>query len=231
MNTEHRNPAALQQGNPTPRSHGSRASQTEWQSRIAALRQGDKLPCFPRSSSATDAAIENRFTYGKARAQQWDFDGKVGKQPVSKAERRDKRQDSRWITRNFVEADAVRSSYPVAKQPSNRVAVWQGDRETRRLRVRVTDPITHEESRILVTLTTNIVSLLSYGQMVVFRHSNRMKGTYGDSRQAKNQPLSVAKSELERMLGLTDGSEAYQHLISNPAALSHGSEATVQQGS
>lgn len=223
----------MKHANDESKQHG--INQPTWQATLVAMRQGDMdakgnlLPCdqrkanpsFRKSGNAFDAVAENRFTYGKAGHTTWDFDKSkaTGAPATSKAERKDKRESGKHV---FAWTPAVRPCDRVAAQPCGITAVWKGDRVDKRFYVTVTDPSTMEEKQILVTLTTNIVSVLSYGQIIEFSMSSRSKGTFGDSRQLdatgkpKRHPLSFAKSELHRMLGVTVGNEAYLHLATLP---------------
>src|SRR4051812_5293880 len=84
----------------------------------ATLSQSDKDALFraifdgvtrtPRGNSAFQAVADGLSTYGRATHTNWDFDADAAKQqgnkaarPLSKAERRDKRQSASWV-RDFV---------------------------------------------------------------------------------------------------------------------------------
>lgn len=224
--SNHCHPATLLRRSPRPHHHA-----TEWQGNIAALRQADKLPSFGKSGNAFDTVAENRFTYGKAKPNEWDFDrSEAGnsKAPVSKAERKDKRESGAHI-RSFV-PKTLQPCYPIAKQSGGIVSVSQGDRVAKRFRVNKVDPVTKEETSFLVTLVINTISILSYGQIFEFSCSSRSKGTFGDSRvldtkgKPTRRPLSFAKAELCRILGVTEGMAKFAELTTfpkrnNPATL------------
>lgn len=236
--------------NPASHHHAS-----TWQSNLVALRQGDVatdgtlLPCdkvkpnpaFRPSDSAFDAVAEAVFTYGKVRGEGKGPSVHVnshGAACSSEKNSKDKRQNGSWV-RNFV-PKAVQPCYPEAASNGNRVAVWQCDRVAVRFYVTIKDKATQEERQVPVTLTTNTVSVLSYGTLIEFSLTNRSKGTFGDSRDVKRHPLSFAKSELRRILGASVGDAAYAALVTlppkcpttkQPSASVAGSQAVGSQGS
>lgn len=203
--------------------HGSKANQATWQAKLAALRpnytaegkQGDGVS-FRRSDNAFDAASENRFTYGKAKARQWDFDATQGARPPapSRVERKDKREDGKWALQFTPKVE--QPCYPAALRSSDITAVSKGNRVTKRFRVDTVDSVTGEDTSLLVTLVTNEIHILCYGKHFVFSKSNRSSATFTDGRDGKRRPLSFAKFELIRMLGLTEGLSKYAELITLP---------------
>lgn len=192
--------ATLLRSNHEPRSHGSEASQSEWQSRKAALRREAKLPFFPASESATDAVTENLFTFGKASKIRWNYKsseaGERCDRVTSEPERLDKSQDSKWI-RNYVP--------------------WSEDVTVPR------DLVTTSQCSRVTWLdalddSANEITVIAYGKPVIFRKTHKQKATYGDSRFEKPQSLSFAKAELRRLLGATEGDYAFV-LLCRPATL------------
>lgn len=187
---------------------------------------------FTPSGNVFDTVAENRFTYGKAKPKAWDFQGKV-ETPISPVERKDKRESSKHIF--AFTPKAAELCCPPTLKPSNRVAVWQGDSVAKQFYVTKTDPVTKEETKFRVSMTTNTVSVLSYGQLIEFSHSTRSKGTFADMRDGKRKPLSFAKAELRRMLGATEGDKAYAALATlppkRPTAEQPGDSAARSQGS
>lgn len=174
------------------------------------------------SSNAFDTVADNLATYGRATHTNWDFDAKVAKQqgskatrPVCKAERKDKRQNGSWV-RNFVPA-TVQPCYPAIAQTGNTVAGSLCDTGVRRYRVEKLDKATGEVVEITCRLITNTVSILTYGKIVEFSMTNRASGTFMDGRDGKRKPLSFAKSELHRMVGVTEGNKRYAELTHFPA--------------
>lgn len=191
--------ATLQQGNTEPRSHGSEASQLQWQGNIAALRQGSKLPSFRASESAFDAVAENRFTYGKPAAAPKGpkvITNSYGMSCSSEKCPKDKQQDSKWV-RDYV--------------PRSEAIEQQRDLSTPEQFCRVTWSHGHSDS-------ANEIRITAYGKALIFLKTHKQKATYGDSRFEKPQPIAFAKIELRRMLGVSEGDRAYE-LLCNPAAL------------
>lgn len=207
--------------------HGSDDNQRSWQANIAALRpvagqQGNSVS-FRQSSNAFDAVAENRFTYGKAGHTTWDFDATQGtaRPTVSRVERQDKREDGKWVLGFTPKVE--QPCYPTAQKPSEITAVSHCDRNVKRFEVETRDRDTGEKGRRVVTLVTNEIHLLCYGQHFVFSMTNRSKRTFRDSRtvtaalpKGKSLPLNFAKSELCRMLGVTVGMAKYAELVALP---------------
>lgn len=183
------------------------------------------------SSNAFDTVAQNLDAYGKATHANWDYDASVAKQqgnsaarPISKAERRDKREDGKWV-RDFVPA-TLRSDYLTAKADRNIGIVAAGLQESKRFRCEVTDKTTGERVEIMCKLITNTVLVASYGKIVEFRCTSRSKGTFLDCRDMKRKPLSFAKSELRRFLGITEGDAKFTMLTTFPK----GEDATLSPG-
>lgn len=158
-----------------------------------------------RSDSAFQAVADGVATYGKAVKNEWNHDSDAPHQavkPLSKAERKDKRQNSSWV-RDFVPATR-QPSFPAFAKQSNRVAGSLGDQAQMRVTVeRVNAAGETEEFRF--RLRFNVVSILSYGKFFEFRRYERSSGSFRDGRDGKSKPLSFAKSELRRLLGATEG--------------------------
>lgn len=168
--------------------------------------------------NAFDTVALNLDTYGKATHATWDFDaGQQGCRAarlISKAERKDKRQDAKWV-RDFI--PAMQPGSPVMAKPCSRVIVAAGSQDRKRFRVEVTQP-NGEREEIMCSLVTNSIFIASYGKIVEFRCSSRAVGTFVDCRDMKRKPLSFAKSELRRFLGVTEGDARYTELTCFPAA-------------
>jgi hypothetical protein len=197
----------------------------------ATLSQSDKDALFRsifdgnggrtlHGNTAFDAVADGLSTYGRATHVNWDYDAAAAKQqgnkaarPLSKAERRDKRQSASWV-RDFVPA-TIRPDYPSAKQDRNVGVVAAGSQDRKRFRVEITQP-NGETAEILCSLITNTIHVLSYGKIVEFRCTSRANGTFLDCRDGKRKPLSFAKSELHRFVGLTKGDELFAELTTFP---------------
>jgi hypothetical protein len=185
----------------------------------------DGVTRTPRSNSAFQAVADGLSTYGRATHTNWDFDADVAKQqgnkaarPVCKAERKDKRQNGSWV-RDFIPA-TLRSDYPDARNERNTGTVSQGCSATKRYRVEKLDKATGETVGIVCRLITNTVVILTYGKIVEFSMTNRASGTFMDGRDGKRKPLCFAKSELQRMVGVTEGNKRYAELTQFPATKS-----------
>lgn len=173
------------------------------------------------SGSAFQAVADGLSTYGRATHCNWDFDARAAKQqgnkatrPISKAERRDKRQDGSWV-RDFVPANVL-PCYPVAKQDRCPVIVAAGMQGCKRFTVETVNRQTGDREEIRVKLVTNTIFILTYGQTVEFSMTSRSKGTFLDGRDGKRKPLSFAKSELRRFLGITEGNAKFAELTTFP---------------
>lgn len=198
--------ATLLQGSDTPRIHGSSANQAEWQRRKRDLRREAKLPCFPASENSFDAVAENRFTYGKAGKVRWAWkSGKQGDKVTSQSERLDKSQDSKWAARAYV------APQHAVVQPRDLCCQEQCSRVT----------WLHSASD-----NANDIEVITYGKVVIFRKTSQMR-RFRDSRSPEHTlPLSFAKSELRRLLGVTDGDRAAL-LLGNPTTRDAASQAST----
>lgn len=171
--------------------------------------------------TAFQAVADGLSTYGRATHVNWDFDANAAKQqgnkaarPLSKAERKDKRQSSTWC-RDFIPA-TKQPDYPLAKQDRCPVIVAAGSQRRRRFDVEVVNKTTGDVEQRTIRFRTNTVHILSYGKIVEFKHSSIANGTFLDCRDGKRKPLSFAKSELRRFLGLSEGDAKFAELTTFP---------------
>lgn len=221
-------------------SHGSAANQAKWQAIRAARRQGN-VPDSQRiarfgGDNAFGTVAENRLTYGKPESHPKGPSVHVngyGTACTSERIGKDKRESGKHIFAYIPKAAS--NGYPAARLPLKVVAVSQGSRVAKRFRVDSIDRVTGEDTSILVTLVTNEIHVLCYGKHFVFSKTNRSKATYCDSRDGKRYPLYVAKAELCRMLGVTEGMAKYAELVALPpkrpatGSTQQGSKATLPE--
>lgn len=196
--------------------HGSEAAQRSWQAHLQVRRNDGRLPAFRPSDHALDSVMENRFTFGKPKAESKGpkvSENGYGVACSSEKHGKDKRQSSKHI---YAYSEKVQPCNPETAKPCSKVAVSQSDRESKRFYVTLKDRVTGEERSVPVTLTTNFVRVLCYGKLVEFSLTNRSKGAFLDGRDGKRKPLSFAKSELRRLLGATEGDAAYATLCYMP---------------
>lgn len=186
-----------------------------------------------RSDSAFQAVADGIATYGKAKPSKWDFDAETAKQsgtrtaPVlSKAERKDKRQNCSWV-RDFVPVTR-QPDYGILAKQGNRVAGSLSSHTKPRITVEKLNRTTGEVETMRFRIQFNTISILSYGKFFEFRTSDRSSGTFRDGRDGKSKPLSFAKSELRRLLGATEGDLKFAELTKPFAAKPPRNPATLQ---